>query len=199
MRFTRFTLGLLCTVALAFTGCAENTIHRKSVSDLSQKAYAMMNAGDYAGSISRLESAADLMPEEGALVYDLAIAYQRNEQPEKAVTTFERFLKTFPNHESVPNALKSLAVVEEALGDKAVADALALEDDKTHLSDKKPQYDELKVTAAQRYESAIEHFKRLGPTLPPTEQEQLRAHLTALAQRVDAVKAGKLQADVQVQ
>ncbi len=197
MRLTlpAFVLVLLLS-GCGLAGGGGDVIHRKSVTELSQKAYELMNAGDYARAIGRLESASDLMPKEGSLLYNLALAYQRNEQPKKAVAKFEQFLERFPDHDQATNALKSLAVIEEDLGDTYVNDALALEDNDAHKKTEKDQYEQLKTTAVEQYENALQHYKQLGPKLKPEEQERLREHIATLEKRTQEVSAGNLKQEI---
>ncbi|MDH4378340.1 MAG: hypothetical protein QE263_00325 [Vampirovibrionales bacterium] len=92
--------------------------YRKSVAELNQKAADLLQQGDAAGAVTRLEAARDLAPNDSGILYNLAIATSNwaGSQPEKtpqAIELLEQFAKQHPNDGRFLKVVQSLAVLYE--------------------------------------------------------------------------------------
>lgn len=116
--YVMISVSMVLVMGVMLTGCDRPVIHQKSVAQLNQKASQLMQMGDTAGAVSRLESAHDLVPDDGLVLYNLGIAYQANNQLKKSAETLSDFLKKHPNDKKYGAALQSLAVVWEERGDQ---------------------------------------------------------------------------------
>ncbi len=106
----------LLTVMVCLTGCQEDLAHKKSVAQLNQSAAALMQQGNYAGAVARLESAYVLVPNSAPVLYNLAMAYQHAGQVEQSVAHLEQFIEKFSGDERYWPAKQSLAVLYQQMG-----------------------------------------------------------------------------------
>jgi tetratricopeptide (TPR) repeat protein len=141
--------------AVALSGCAtppQNIVYKRSVGDLNTKAQQLMESGDTAGAVSRLESARDLDPKEPTTLYNLAIAYQSNQQHDKAVSTFKTLLE-IPGAD-VAQVNRDLGVAFEDWGDTLLNQVA----DSKDSGPKVPP--EVRQQALEKFGSALLHYQR---------------------------------------
>lgn len=150
------TLLLLVGMVCSLSACQKDVVYQRSMSELNQKAQAMMQAGDYAGAIARLESAHDLQPDEPNTTYNLAVAYQMQGQYDKAISMFTLLLEK-PGPLSKPEIQKALGITYEAKADKLSADAKEVQETSKSSSVKAPQ---LEQDAAQSYKMAMSYYQQ---------------------------------------
>lgn len=189
--------GRLIALALGglmmLSGCQQDLVYQRSMADLNQKAQAMMQAGDYAGAVSRLEAAHDLQPEEPNTMYNLAIAYQMNGNYDKAAALFHRLL----DKKSMDSAdiHKALGIIYEAMADKHFMDARMLEEEtapagpdtvessESAPDDRAAQAALLKQEAEASYQLALQHYQKAldaqvkNPAEVETQMRALEARL----------------------
>ena len=183
----RVTLAL-CALALLSTGCNRNFVYQRSVSELNNKATAMIAQGDIAGAIARLESARDLMPQEPSLLYNLALAYEANQQPDKAIALLGEFLEQHPGDPLAPAAMKSLGVLWESQGDALLGKAreAKVRQDAAGVA-------RLSQESLAAYRQAETMFDRLAANTPAGETRQtLDRHLASLRKTIAQVTTGQL-------
>ncbi|MEM0951499.1 MAG: tetratricopeptide repeat protein [Cyanobacteria bacterium P01_H01_bin.74] len=120
---TSLVVALVCPVLFFgfnffFSGCGQSLVYQRPVSELNLKAQQLLEAGDYEGAIARLESAHDLQPDNDKTTYNLATAYQLNNNIDQAIGLFTQLLQK--------NTLGQGAELEKSLGIvyEAKADAL---------------------------------------------------------------------------
>jgi len=177
--FTFMALGIL----LSSSGCQQDVVYQRSLSELNQKAQAMMNAGDYEGAVSRLEAAHDLQPEEPTTTYNLAIAYQMKGDYDKAIATFQQVMdKPGINKAEV---LKGLGISYEAKADKAMTEAKTLEESPKPDTTKLKQ---LKQEADTDFRQALEYYKQAESGL--ANPEEVKAQIKALEDSLKKQESG---------
>lgn len=183
-RFNR-KAALLLAATVMLAGCQANgggdLVYQRSIAELNQKARQMMEAGDYAGAVARLESAHDLEPDNVKTHYNLAIAYQMKGDYDKAIQAFTALVdKPGLNQAEIQ---KSLGIAHEAKGDQVLAQAREAEGgekpaegeaaiDPTRLTDE----------AVAHYQLAIEHYQKALPGLEKSDDVQMQ--IEALQQKV---------------
>lgn len=173
-------------VLLTLFGCDRPVVHQKSVSELNQKAAQLMQMGDAAGAVARLEAAHDLVPDDGMVQYNLGIAYQQAQQPEKSIATLTEFVKSHPNDAQVRSAVQSLAVVYEQVADERFnqANAEAPDDGQALTSAQKQQVREEGIEAMKQAIAHYEHLYTLSG-LSPDDKTAIETHVTQLKESVE--------------
>lgn len=177
-RFKSVVLFFFLLSMVALGGCQKDVVHQRSMAELNQKAQAMMQAGDYAGAVARLEAAHDLQPEEVNTIYNLGIAYQMQGNYDKAIEAFNQVLDKPGLDKSELN--KALAITYEAKGDKLETDAAALADDPKA---DKSQEGTMKQSAEEAYRLALGHYQEAlnGAKNPGEIEKQIEALNAKLA------------------
>ena len=112
----RRTWLLLAFYGLMTTGCADKAVYNPSIAGLNQKAQSLMQNGQTDTAIQRLESALDLNPAEVNTRYNLALAYQKKGDLDKAIPLLET-LCLKPGSLDMNKILLSLGQVYETKGD----------------------------------------------------------------------------------
>lgn len=187
----RFQSASLLCVGLAMTlllsGCSEQMVHNRSIADLNKKANELMQKGDTAGAVGRLESALDLNPNEPNTLYNLAIAYQANHDYDKSIRAFESLaaMKQLPANLNMANILQSLGVVYEEKADTLVTKSTeALEAKKP---DEAAQYQTDAINAYEKAKDAYaqelktETGKKMAPKIG-TQTEAIDKKIEELKQ-----------------
>ncbi len=113
---------LIGVLILALSGCSrEERDETRSAEDLYAEAQAALNSRSYQLAIERYQRLSTLYPfgrhaEQAQL--DMAYAMQQGRRPEAALTTLNRFIRTYPTHPNVDYAwyLKGLVHYDEAMG-----------------------------------------------------------------------------------
>lgn len=177
------TLGLGFGLIFSTAGCRTDVVHQRSLSELNQKAQAMIQAGDYAGAIARLESARDLEPDEPNTTYNLATAYQATGRYDQAIGLLSRLLEkpdnTRANGLSPAEVHKAMGITWEAKADKLTADAKSLEG-VLHTDRNRAQT--LDQEAVQAYRAALDNYREaLGGDLK--DAGEVRRQMAALEAR----------------
>jgi len=113
---------LVTILVLALAGCSrEERDETRSAEELYVDAKAALEGRNYQTAIDRYRRLTTLYPfgrhaEQAQL--DMAYAMQQGRQPEEALTTLDRFIRTYPTHPNVDYAwyLKGLVHYDEAMG-----------------------------------------------------------------------------------
>jgi outer membrane protein assembly factor BamD len=122
-RLLRAALSLLMVLALAFTvGCNRETREdERGAEELYAEAQRALNARNYTAAIEHFRQLTIRFPfgrhaEQAQL--DMAYAMFRANQSERALTTLDRFIRTYPTHPNVDYAwyLKGVVHYEQAMG-----------------------------------------------------------------------------------
>ena len=121
-RWTRALSLIVLGVTLALAGCRkDNRVDEISADEIYQKAKESMDAGNWDRSISMYKALQTRYPfgrytEQSML--DIAYAYYRRGDVENALSTLDRFIRTYPAHPSIDYAyyLKGLTNYEQNLG-----------------------------------------------------------------------------------
>lgn len=121
-RLVRFVLAAVTVAMLALSGCARDTRDDdRSAEELYDEAHAALQARNYTTAIERYRRLTTRYPfgrhaEQAQL--DMAYALHKAQQPERAITTLDRFIRTYPTHPNVDYAwyLKGLVHYEETMG-----------------------------------------------------------------------------------
>jgi len=122
-RLLRAALSLLMVLALAFAvGCNRETREdERGAEELYAEAQRALNARNYNAAIEAYRQLTIRFPfgrhaEQAQL--DMAYAMFRANQPERALTTLDRFIRTYPTHPNVDYAwyLKGVIHYEQAMG-----------------------------------------------------------------------------------
>ncbi len=163
----------LVLAVLPFTGCQEELAHQKSVAKLNQSAAALIQQGNYAGAVARLESARDLVPNSAPVLYNLSMAYQQAGQVEQSVAGLEQFTHQFGSDERFWPAKQSLAVLYQQLG----AQTMPTPDDDTSedTAAATPQPPKNEAKAKEYYAKALTILKELHARAKDDGQQQLIA------------------------
>lgn len=152
--------GLLLGLAFSAGGCRTDVVHQRSLSELNQKAQSLIQSGDYAGAIARLESARDLQPDEPGTTYNLAIAYQATGRYDQAIGLFSQLLEKPGNVGasglSPAEIRKAMGITWEAKADKLTADAKAMEGDP---KGDRSRMEALNREAEQAYRAALDNYR----------------------------------------
>ena len=114
-------VALLCGLMLSACGSREDEEDRRPASEIYAEAKSALDNSNWTKAIRVYKNLQTLYPfgrftEQAQL--ELAYAYYKNREPEKATATLERFLKTYPTHPSVDYAyyLKGLTNYEQNIG-----------------------------------------------------------------------------------
>lgn len=178
----------LTVVLTGFSGCKTDVVHQRSISELNEKAQSMMQAGDYDGAISRLESAHDLEPNEPNTTYNLAVAYQARGQYEKAIAIFDELLRNpGPDNSPMSSAQihKNMGITYEAQADKLEAEASTLANDP---KGDKSKAQELNRAARTAMEQALMHYRKALPGLK--DSEGIAAQIQAIETKLNKPDTG---------
>lgn len=167
---------LILASALFLSGCSEKVVYNRSVAELNQKAMALLQQGNTAGAVGRLESAIDLYPDEPNTLHNLAVAYQANGDLDKSIDTFERLL-SFPEISDVEKVKKSLGVVYEEKADALYVQAEEAEDEK-----KQDEASRLKQDALAYYQKAIELYTEVLQIKP---DQAMESHIGVLGKKLE--------------
>jgi tetratricopeptide (TPR) repeat protein len=155
---------------VAMTGCGEKSVHNPSIAALNQKAQMLIQGGQVDLAIQRLDVALDLNPDEPITRFNLAVAYQAQNNFDKAITVLEGLLAK-PNGLD-PNKLHLvLGQVYEAKGD---AQPLG-KNTQPNPEARRPWY-----------EKALAHYQQMQPKNPAVE-----AHMQQLQQALSGDNAGQ--------
>jgi len=187
--FRQISLVACAAIFLGFSGCkAENMVHQRSISELNQKAQAMMQAGDYDGAISRLEAAHDLEPEEPNTTYNLAVAYQTKGEYQKAIVLFNTLLEK-PGPDGSPMSAaelhKNMGITYEAQADKLEAEANTLKSDPKGDKAKAAQVEQEATTTLKE---ALMHYQKALPGLK--DSEGIATQIKAIETKIENSGAG---------
>jgi tetratricopeptide (TPR) repeat protein len=181
-RYAFISLGIASVLmSVSLTACKGDIVHIRPMAELTQKAQALMAAGDYEGAIARLESAHDLNPAEPNTTYNLALAYQAADKPLKAIPLVTDLLDKHPAGVPKEGELKKLlGMLWEAQGDQLHKAAQAAEE-----GDKKPKKassepSEQDVEANRAYSTAIDFYSQALQSPGVTDAETLKAQIAAL-------------------
>jgi pentatricopeptide repeat protein len=183
-----FSFLLLLLGLLTLSACKEDVMHRKAAGILNEKARQLAAAGDVRGAIGRLESAVDLMPGEPVMLNNLAIAYQQNNDYEKALAIFERMLKVGGVDEG--ETYRSIGIVHEAIADQKLRQATAAEEQPENCRQAKPAPKPavLRQEAIEQYQAAIEAYEEGLPKLKGGQD--VENQIQFLRKRIEDVRKG---------
>jgi outer membrane protein assembly factor BamD (BamD/ComL family) len=173
------TLLLLSVLLLPLSGCSKSAVYNPSIADLNQKAQAMLEAGDTQGAVNRLEAARDLNPKEPMTNYNLAIAYEKNSDSEKAIALFEEILKSkaYPNGVTEMGLKKNLAITLESQADEYATQA-------EKLIEQKKASDASALT-----QQAIDNLEKSKAIFESLKQsDEIKSHLDGLNQQIEKLK-----------
>lgn len=176
-------MGLSC---VGLTGCDRPVVHQKSVSQLNQKAAELMQEGDTAGAVARLEAAHDLVPDDGLVQYNLGIAYQGNDEPDKAIKTLTAFVQSHPNDSQARSAVQSIAVIYEQVADQWYEKS-AQEETESGEKVTSAQQKEANEKATEAMKQAIvhyEHLLKLGG-ISPDSHKAIQHHVKQLNEAME--------------
>lgn len=182
-----FKQSLMSVIALALvvslSGCEKDVVHQRSISELNQKAQALMSAGDYDGAIARLEAAHDLEPNEPNTLYNLAIAYQTKGDYDKAIAAFKD-VQDKPGLDKA-EINKALGISYEAKADQLNAQAKEAEE---AAKPDKAKAQQLHQDADQAYHQALDYYQQaVGGLKNPAE---VKAQIKALEDSFKKQEAG---------
>ena len=114
-------VAILCGLMLTACGSRDEEEDRRPASEIYAEAKTALDNSNWTKAIRFYKNLQTLYPfgrytEQAQL--ELAYAYYKNREPEKATATLERFLKTYPTHPSVDYAyyLKGLTNYEQNIG-----------------------------------------------------------------------------------
>ncbi len=172
-------VSLLAVVLLS--GCSDgggDFVHNRSIAELNQKARQMMEAGDYAGAVSRLEAARDLEPKNVKTAYNLAIAYQMKGDNEKAIQTFTELVGK-PGLDQA-EIHKALGISYEAVADGLLGQVREAQEAKPPISPDEAH--KMTADAVAHYQQAIEHYQQALPGL--RQKEEVSMQIEALKKKV---------------
>ncbi len=118
----RLLVLLLMVAMLAISGCArDKRDDDRGPEELYEEAQRSLQGRNYSRAIDQYRRLTTLYPfgrhaEQAQL--DMAYAYYRDSQPERALTTLDRFIRTYPTHPNVDYAwyLKGLVHYDETMG-----------------------------------------------------------------------------------
>jgi tetratricopeptide (TPR) repeat protein len=175
---------------LLLSGCAKSAVYNPSIADLNQKAQTMLEAGDTQGAVNRLEAARDLNPKEPMTNYNLAIAYEKNSDSEKAIALFKEILesKSYPNGVTEIGLKKNLAITLESQADEYTTQADKLREEK-----KTNEAETLTQKALENLTQSKTIFEALmandQPALGNLQKEELKSHLEGLQQQIQKLES----------
>lgn len=176
----------LLGLAVLFTGCETDVVHRKSVAQLNQSAAEHMAQGDFAGAVARLESALELAPESDIIRYNLSMAYIQAGQTEKGAESLAAFIKANPTDERAWSARQSLAVVYQQLGAERMPVAADAGAESEAPAPDAPPKDEAQARAY--YTQSLVLLKELADHTRDEQQQQL---ITENIRHVEGILTGE--------
>lgn len=169
---------ILLVSVLSFTGCKQDVVYQRSMSELNQKAQALLAAGDVDGAVSRLEAAHDLQPDEPNTTFNLAVAYQTQGSYDKAIPLLRQLVEQGALDKS--QILKTLGITYEAKADELIGKATE-EAEKPKADKAKAQA--MRDEATQSYQLAIESYQQALPGLK--DSEAVQTQIAALESRLE--------------
>lgn len=180
-----YNLLLVSLIFLPMSGCSKSAVYNPSIADLNQKAQAMLEAGDTQGAVNRLEAARDLNPKEPMTNYNLAIAYEKNSDSEKAIALFEEILesKSYPNGVTEAGLKKNLAITLESQADEYATQAEKLTEQK-----KANEANALTQKAIDNLEKSKSIFESLMKNNEIKGLDEIKSHLEGLNQQIEKLK-----------
>lgn len=164
---------------VSLTGCKQDVVYQRSMSELNQKAQAMLASGDVNGAVARLEAAHDLQPDEPNTAFNLAVAYQTQGNYDKAIPLLTQ-LKDSSGLDKA-QVYKTLGITYEAKGDALAGKAKEAEE---QPKPDKTQIDVMKSESAQHYQLAIESYQQALPGLKE-EKEAVQKQVEVLQARLE--------------
>ncbi|MBX2860637.1 MAG: tetratricopeptide repeat protein [Vampirovibrio sp.] len=179
---TLVAITLTIVTCVTMTGCNESIVYKRSIGDLNQKAQTLLQQGDTAGAVARLESALDLDPEEPSTLFNLAVAYRANGDLNKSIQAFKTLLEQGGGDKG--KLLKSLGVVYEEIGDTLMTKSSEAGEENDAATEKTLKKDALDAyeLATQHYEEALKHIQDKAP---------LEKHVAMLADVVKKLEEDK--------
>ncbi len=178
-------LPLSAVFLLAVSGCqgSGNIAHQRSIAELNQKAQVMMQSGDYAGAVARLESAHDLEPEEPNTAYNLGMAYQSMGRFDQAIGIFTQILdKPQSGGPEAAEVRKALGITWEAKADKLASDAKAATEEKGKAD--AAQIQTLTHESSQAYRAAIDNYREAISSGHLKDAADVQHQMDALKERL---------------
>lgn len=158
------------------TGCQQDVVYQRSMSELNQKAQAMLASGDVNGAVARLEAAHDLQPDEPNTTFNLAVAYQTQGSYDKAIPLLNQLRDASALDKAQIH--KTLGITYEAKADQLAAQVKEAEE---QPKPDKTQIQILESESLQNYHLAIENYQQALPGL--------KAETEAVQKQVDALQA----------
>lgn len=172
-------LTLMGLSLVPLTGCKQDVVYQRSMSELNQKAQAMLASGDVNGAVARLEAAHDLQPDEPNTAFNLAIAYQTQGNYDKAIPLLNQLKENSGLDKA--QVYKTLGITYEAKGDQLAAKVKEAEE---QSKPDKTQIQVLESESLQNYQLAIESYQQALPGLK-TEAEAVQKQVEALQARLE--------------
>jgi tetratricopeptide (TPR) repeat protein len=157
-----------------FLGCKQELVYQRPVSDLNNKAEQLIQQGDYAGALSRLEAAHDLQPKDAKTTQNLATAHQMNGHYDQAIALLTGLIEN-PDLKQA-NVYKLLGITYEAKADALLNEAEKQPDVSSGTaasSEPEALLPEAKQQAAEAYELAIEYYNK---AIPGVERADVLKH-----------------------
>lgn len=120
-------------------------------------------------------------------MYNLALAYQANNQPDKAVAMLTTFLEKFPQDRLATPAMKSLGVLQEAQADALLGKA-------REAKSKNDAAGQTRFTQASMsaYQQAEQTFSALEARTEGADRQAVTRHLVSLRRTMAQTASGKL-------
>jgi tetratricopeptide (TPR) repeat protein len=178
IRFEKIILILAVFVSvLLTTSCEKNlSLSNPDVQKLSQKAQKLVNEGDFQGAIGRLESINDLNPNLAENHYNLGIAYYKNDQYEKAVSSLKKALDL---NKELKDAYYTLAVIHEEI-------ALEKTEELKETADNKEAKVNALIKITQHYKYAKDNFVSYLKFISLTpEREQILRKIKEFSEEIE--------------
>lgn len=178
-------LPLLLVLLPAVSGCESGAdlAHQRSMAELNQKAQVMMQSGDYAGAVARLESAHDLEPDEPNTTYNLGMAYQAMGRFDQAIGMFTQVLdKSKAGGPDSAEVHKALGITWEAKADKLSSDAKSLSEGKGAGESQRMQA--LNQEARQAYRAALDNYSQAVESAHLKDAAEVQHQMDALKTRL---------------
>jgi len=144
---------LILLVLPLITSCGK-IISNPDIRTLSQKASELMDAGDYKGAISRLESINDLNSNLPEIHYNLGIAYYNDEDYEKSIQHLKDALKINPK---LTDSNYTIALAYQGLYEKQINEIdNPKKEDENNIS---YENDTMPLTKKEKMGKAIENLQ----------------------------------------
>lgn len=192
------TLTALVPVILLMSGCDEDVVYKKAVGELNAKAKALSANGDYEGAIGRLEASLDLLPDDVATRYNLAIAYQAADKHEKSLMMFDHLLEEkvhIDNGKSIEATVyKAKGIVLESMGDEIMAkvDLIKLNEEEPDPCFKEEgDVEEMEKNSVAFYQNAIESYEKALSSSGLNQKEMVENQVKQLENRIERIELGE--------